>query len=411
MHGARSAPRSFWISLWYSDFGIHCSMGYFLEEGDPRPMSKNEPVRFVERLDKYVGLAAAIAAAIAAKNPAYFFAFVGVAVVLLAVFLLRVLTAKAVVQAGEPGDEGDSKPKRAFSPRQRFAAVVGLVALVLATGAIAVLRWPKPPPVIVDLEIADLDITHYSSRAQWDSAVDDVLSTHAHAADLPLDGVRTAYEARDPEMVNMVAVALEEDPPEIALVGLNLTLRSERTESATLVKEITVLVHSATLLVSCGEEGQLSTETPYNVSLCPDALAEDPPVPYDVPGVSFELAAGTEHEVLEILVSNDPSCTHFPGLALYELELELLYDDDRRLSSQRFVIAVPTSTYGIGIATTRLEEGASFELGDACQEWNLDRAVAMNALWREDILLSSRADELRKQIQRIDAERSTAAGQ
>jgi len=377
-------------------------------------MSKSEPMRLVERLDKYAGLAAVIASAslLAVENPAYFFALVGVAVALLGTFLLRVLLTRTSPETEETEGKAKAQSRWAYTSRQRSAAVAGLVALVLAAGASVYFKLPKPLPV-VGLEIADLDIVESDSRTQWEEAVSEILAAHAADVDLPEDDVRAAYRAADPAIVRLVSDALESEPPEIELVRLQLTLGNKRTESPTLVTDVIVWVYSATLLFSCQEEGYLGVKDHYDVSLCPEVSADELPARYDVPAVSFNLAAGTGQEVLDVLVSNDPSCTFFPGVALYELELELIYQYDGEtcsLVSDRFVVRVPTPSYGIGAATIMLEAGTSFEPEDECQAFNLNRALAMDALWKE-ILHSPKAEDLRRNVRRIEAERDAVTSE
>lgn len=364
-------------------------------------VSKPESDRLIDRLTKYVGLAAAIASAFSVSNPRFFFAFVGVAAALLGFFLVRVLTARQPITGS---GEQEASSGRRYTSRQRWAATAGLVGLIAGTTACVYFFWARPEPQLPALEIVNFKPIDHNVVNQRDAAIEKLLGEYATDNGLPPEEVRIAYDADDPQhpgVRQFVEEALESDPPSIRLVTLDLVVRN-RGEEVAVLKEITVRVHSALLLEACEEYGTIEVSEIFDVALCPVVGADRDPVPYEVPGVAFSVKPAEEPERLQLDVMNDPSCTSLPGQAIYELDVVLLFDaDNQELPTERIILFVPTRSYAIGMGHTGLESLAKFDPDDDCHTRNLSRAQSMKALWESEEGSPS-AEELRRVIRAIE---------
>jgi len=364
-------------------------------------MSKPQSDGLVERLTKYVGLAAAIASAFSVSNPRFFFVFIGVAAALLGFFLIRVLTARQQIDAR--GKLNISIGRR-YTTRQRWVAAAGLVGLIVGTTACIYFFWPRPESQLPALEIVKFEPIEHDAIEQRNAVVERLLADYAEANQLPLEEVRAAYETDDPQHLGVrqfVEEALESDPPSIRLVTLDLVVRN-RGEEVAVLKAITVRVHSARMLEACEEYGLIKVSEVFDVALCPDVGSDQVHVPYEVPGVAFSVTPGEVPERLQLDVMNDPSCTWLPGQAIYELDVVLLFDaDDRGLPTERIILLVPTRSYAAGMGRTGLESVNEFDPDDACHTRNLSLAQSMRALW-ESQEISKPAEELRRVIRAIE---------
>jgi len=340
-------------------------------------MSDVGPVQWFERLGKYVGLASAIASAFSIKNPVTFFVFLGCAVLLVGHFLVRVALGRIVGTRMS----GGRAPARRW---QRIAAFCGLLLLIGATGFVTILYWPKPP-----LEIVGIDVVEHSPGDELDAIIDERLLALAAENGLSAESIAARYAAGDRVIETLLEDSLEHDPPAIRLVSLDLVLRNRGDETAVL-KEITLRVHSAVLLESCEEFGVVTVSNVYNAKLCPTHPPNEPPTEVEVHDVVFSVSADSEPERFQIDLANDRACTYLPGLALYELDVVLVFDaDERRLESERVVVAVPTSSYALDVGRTGLESVHEFDASDDCHAWNLKQAADFTALWEVDRLSES----------------------
>jgi len=345
-------------------------------------MSNTSPMQWFERIGKYVGLASAIALAFFVENAVTFFIFLGCAVLFIGHFLLRVALGR-IAKSGASGSRVGAKKW------QRRTAVCGLLLLIGGTAVATYLYWPKAP-----LEIVGIHVIEHSPSDELESIIDERLRALAMENGLSAENVSARYVAGDRVIEALLEDSLEHDPPAIHLTSLDLVVRNRGDETAVL-KEITVRVHSAVLLEACEEHGVVTVSNVYNAKLCPTHAPDDPPAEIAVQDVFFSVPADSEAERFQIDLANDRACTYLPGLALYELDVVLVFDaDGRRLESERVVVAVPTSSYALGVGRTGLESVQEFDAADDCHAWNLTQAGNFAAL-SEVHKLSESAGRLR----------------
>jgi len=338
--------------------------------------------QLAKRLSIYVGLAAAIASALSTANHRFFLIFVAIAAFFLSWFLLRIAIAR------RPEDAQQTRADWSF---RRIAAAIGLLVVLVGSGTAVWKTWP--PPMRPELEIVTFRVEEHDALAANTERFDDLFERYATEHSLDVDDVRTLYGEADATersraIRDWIVATLESDPLDIKLTSLEIVI-GNTSEDAQYLSAIDVRVHSSILL------GALKTHAfdvlPYRqiaVGLCPEPRFAESPQIYPVLRDTIGLRSSAEDPelMLTIHITNDPECTRWPGLALYELDVELTFGEGksaRTLRSERKIAAVPTISYAFGRGRTGLESVEDFKLADLGMVQNLRKALAWAPLWDE----------------------------